>query len=134
MGDLKPGWRRVKLGDVAENINDYFDRDGGDEARYVAGEHIDEGTLTVRRWGLTTDSMFPPTYNRKFRAGDVLYHSRNLNKLVCPDFDGVTGEKLFILRVNEDGRHEKLPSVVDTRKKTVSAQLDHFSKYAMASN
>ena len=42
--------------------------------------------------------------------------------------------KLFILRVNEDGRHEKLPSVVDTRKKTVSAQLDHFSKYAMASN
>ena len=42
--------------------------------------------------------------------------------------------KLFILRYNENGQHEKLPSVVDTRKKTVSAKLDHFSKYAMASN
>lgn len=42
--------------------------------------------------------------------------------------------KLFILRYNENGQHEKLPSVVNTRAKTVSAQLDHFSKYAMASN
>lgn len=42
--------------------------------------------------------------------------------------------KLFILRMNENGEHEKLPSVVDTRKRTVSAALDHFSKYAMASN
>ena len=42
--------------------------------------------------------------------------------------------KLFILRVNENGQHEKLPSVVDSRKRTVSARLDHFSKYAMASN
>jgi hypothetical protein len=42
--------------------------------------------------------------------------------------------KLFILRINENGQHEKLPSVVDSRKKTVSAELDHFSKYAMASN
>lgn len=42
--------------------------------------------------------------------------------------------KLFILRVNENGQHEKLPSKVDTKKKTVSAELDHFSKYAMASN
>lgn len=42
--------------------------------------------------------------------------------------------KLFILRVNENGQHEKLRSVVDTQKRTVSAELDHFSKYAMASN
>ena len=42
--------------------------------------------------------------------------------------------KLFILRLNENGQHEKLPSVVDTQKRTVSAELDHFSKYAMASN
>jgi hypothetical protein len=42
--------------------------------------------------------------------------------------------KLFILRVMPDGRHERLPSVVDRENKTVSAELDHFSKYAMACN
>jgi hypothetical protein len=42
--------------------------------------------------------------------------------------------KLFILRVMPDGRHERLPSVVDLQKKTVSAELDHFSRYAMACN
>lgn len=42
--------------------------------------------------------------------------------------------KLYILRYNENGQHEKLPSVVDPVKKTVSAQLDHFSKYCMATN
>jgi hypothetical protein len=42
--------------------------------------------------------------------------------------------KVFILRVMPDGRHERLPSVVDLEKQTVSAQLDHFSKYAMACN
>ena len=96
---LKLGWTRVKLSDVVENINDYFDRDSGEVARFVAGQHIDEGQLKVRRWGLTSDDDFPPTYNRRFQAGDVLYHSRNLTKLCCPDFAGVTGEKLFILRV-----------------------------------
>ena len=42
--------------------------------------------------------------------------------------------RLFILRVMPDGRHERLPSVVDRENKTVSAELDHFSKYAMACN
>jgi type I restriction enzyme S subunit len=99
MGELKSGWRQVKLGDVVNNINDYYDRNSTKVERYIAGEHIDEGSLSVRRWGETTDDLFPPTFNRKFRAGDVLFHSRNLRKLACPDFGGVTGEKLFVLRV-----------------------------------
>ena len=79
MAELKPGWTRVKLSDVVENINDYFDRDSGEVAKFVAGQHIDECQLKVRRWGMTSDGDFPPTYNRRFRAGDVLYHSRNLS-------------------------------------------------------
>src|SRR5690606_32739813 len=104
VGELKSGWKRVTLSDVVENINDYFNRGSGEVAKFVAGQHIDEGDLSVRRWGLTTDDDFPPTYNRRFQAGDVLYHSRNLTKLCCPDFGGVTGEKLFILRVNRPDR------------------------------
>lgn len=98
---LKPDWRSVRLGDVVENINDFFDRNAGTPVRYVAGEHIDEGNLEVRRCGQTSDDLVPPTFNRLFKAGDVLFHSRNIKKLARPDFDGLTGEKLFVLRTKD---------------------------------
>lgn len=42
--------------------------------------------------------------------------------------------RLKIMRVNPDGRHEILPSIVDTESKTVTADLDHFSRYCMIAN
>lgn len=42
--------------------------------------------------------------------------------------------RLKIMRVNPDGNHEILPSVVDPVSKTVTAELDHFSRYCMVSN
>lgn len=100
---VRRGWRRVRLGDVVDNINDFRDRDNSEAMRYVAGEHIDEGDLNVRRYGLTSDEAVPPTFNRLFKSGDVLFHSRNIKKLGQPDFDGLTGEKLFVLRTkNQD--------------------------------
>src|SRR5688500_12657141 len=72
------GWRSVRLGDVVENVNDFFGRNSGEVVRYVAGEHIDEGDLRVRRHGMTSDELVPPTFNRLFQAGDVLFHSRNI--------------------------------------------------------
>ena len=42
--------------------------------------------------------------------------------------------RLKIMRVNPDGKHEILPSVVDTVNKTVTAELDHFSRYCMIAN
>jgi hypothetical protein len=38
---------------------------------------------------------------------------------------------LKIMRLLPNGGYEIIPSVVDTQKKTVSAQLDHFSRYCM---
>jgi type I restriction enzyme S subunit len=98
MVKLKLGWKLVKLGDVVDVVTDYWDRDPTRPERFVAGEHIDEGDLRVRRWGMTNDELVPPTFNRRFKSRDVLFHSRNLRKIVVPDFDGITGEKLFVLR------------------------------------
>lgn len=98
---LTAGWRIVRLGDVVENVNDFFGHNSGETIRYVAGEHIDEGNLLVRRYGMTSDDLVPPTFNRLFKAGDVLFHSRNIRKLAQPDFDGLTGEKLFVLRTKD---------------------------------
>ncbi|MEE4382791.1 MAG: restriction endonuclease subunit S [Pseudomonadales bacterium] len=103
LSKTRDGWTTVSLGDVAQNINDYFDRENDKPTRFIAGEHIEEGQLNVRRWGVTDDGFFPPTFKRKFKAGDVLFHSRNIKKTVVPHFDGVTGEKLFVLRSKDNG-------------------------------
>ena len=87
-------WKRVAFGEVIDVVTEYWDRRADMPERFVAGEHIDEGDLKVRRWGMTNDELVPPTFNRRFRAGDVLLHSRNLRKLATPDFAGITGEKL----------------------------------------
>lgn len=42
--------------------------------------------------------------------------------------------RLRIMRVKADGNHEILPSTVDTQDKTVTAELDHFSRYCMVAN
>ena len=42
--------------------------------------------------------------------------------------------RLKIMRWKSDGRHEILPSRVDTDTKRVTAQLDHFSRYCMVAN
>ena len=43
-------------------------------------------------------------------------------------------DELVIVRLLDDGRYEILPTTVDKQRKVIRAQLDHFSKYAMASN
>lgn len=42
--------------------------------------------------------------------------------------------RLKILRINPDGRHEVMPSTVDPVTKTVTAELDHFSRYCMVAD
>jgi hypothetical protein len=43
-------------------------------------------------------------------------------------------DDLTIVRLLDNGQWEVVPSTVDKRRKVVIAELDHFSKYAMASN
>ena len=42
--------------------------------------------------------------------------------------------RLKIVRLKADGQHEIMPSTVNPWKKTVSAQLDHFSRYALVTD
>lgn len=94
----RSAWRKVKLGDVALNVNDYFDSSRDGELPYVAGPHIDSTSALVSEWGMTSDDDFPPTFKRLFHPGDVLLHSRGVEKIAVVQRRGVTGEKLFVLR------------------------------------
>ena len=48
---LKPGWRKVKFGDVARQVKDKVDPETSGLERYVAGDHMDTDDLRIRRWG-----------------------------------------------------------------------------------
>lgn len=43
-------------------------------------------------------------------------------------------QRLKVMRLNNNGRHEILPTTVSANGLTVSAKLDHFSRYAMVSD
>ncbi|GAA5449257.1 hypothetical protein Ddep01_03039 [Deinococcus depolymerans] len=97
----RQGWTSHVFGNLVKNINDYFDsvRDG--ILPYVAGPHISLGKIMISAYGSTADDDFPPTFKRRFHPGDVLLHSRGIEKLAVVDRIGVTGEKLFVLRTRD---------------------------------
>lgn len=98
----KSHWKRTTFGHVVRNVNDYFDADRDGVLPYVAGPNINPGEPSVATYGTTDDDKFPPTFKRMFRSGDVLLHSRGIDKLAAADRSGVTGEKLFVLRSQDE--------------------------------
>lgn len=95
---LKPGWRRVKFDELAENVNDRVDdpRTSGVD-RYVGLEHLDSGTLKIRRWGTPTDVE---ATKLRFRSGDIIFGRRRAyqRKVAVADFDGICSAHALVLR------------------------------------
>lgn len=100
----RASWTRVRLGDVVANVNEYFSHERDGVLPYVAGPHIIGAQATVTTYGSTDEETFPPTFKRKFKPGDLLLHSRGIEKLAAVDREGVTGEKLFVLRSLDQNR------------------------------
>lgn len=100
----RSNWQRVTFGDLVVNVNNYYRPEVDGVLPYVAGPHINPGEVTVATYGSTDDDQFPPTFKRKFAQGDVLLHSRGIEKLAAVDRVGVTGEKLFVLRTKDESK------------------------------
>lgn len=88
----------VKLGEVVKKAQGAYDPHIDPEMKYIGADHIEEGGQPIERWGMTSDSNFPPTFRHTFVEGDVLIHSRNPRKVAVAPHAAVTGEKLFVLR------------------------------------
>ena len=98
MGELKPGWRRVKFGQLAECVNDRVDdpsQAGVD--RYVGLEHLDPESLTIRRWGMPDQVE---STKLRFRPGDIIFGKRRAyqRKLAVADFEGICSAHAMVLR------------------------------------
>jgi restriction endonuclease S subunit len=102
MTDMKPGWQRVKFGELANCINDRVDdpSTAGVE-RYVGLEHLDPESLTIRRWGSPDDVE---STKLRFKPGDIIFGKRRAyqRKLAVADFEGICSAHAMVLRAKPD--------------------------------
>ena len=86
---MKPGWRRVKFGDVVKNAN-LVERDpaGAGIERIVGLEHLDPENLHIRRWNTSENGT---SFTRKFVPGQTLFGKRRAyqRKVAYAEFEGI---------------------------------------------
>lgn len=118
MAEMKPGWQRVKFGDVVRQVKDKVDPHTSGLDRYVAGEHMDTDDLNIRRWGNIGEGYLGPAFHMHFKPGHVLYGSRRtyLRKVAVADFEGICANTTFVLESADSSKllPELLPFVMQT--------------------
>ena len=117
----------VKFSDVVQRANTKEDKDNTDKIYYVGGEHIDSNNVLITERGIIKGSTIGPMFYFGFKAGQVLFVSRNphLRKAGMVTFDGICSEKTFVLETkNEDVLLQRfLPFIM---------QSNHFWNYMEA--
>jgi type I restriction enzyme, S subunit len=97
----KDGWKTFRLGDIAENISVRVDDPATSELdRFVGLEHLDSGSVYVKRWGSTMNY----SSGKSFQSGDVLLCRRRpyLRKCSEANFGGVCSGDAYVLREKHD--------------------------------
>lgn len=98
---LKPGWKIVKFGDIAQNIAIRIDPAEAETDIYVGLEHLDPETLHLRRWGHPSDVTGQKLV---FKKGDVIFGRRRAyqRKLAIAEFDGICSAHAMVLRAKPE--------------------------------
>ena len=94
---LKPGWKMVKFGDIAQNVAVRVDPAGAKTDVYVGLEHLDPSTLHLRQWGHPSDVTGQKLV---FNKGDVIFGRRRAyqRKLAVAEFDGICSAHAMVVR------------------------------------
>jgi len=118
---------KVIFGDVVRRANTKEDRHNTDKIYYVGGEHIESNEVLIENRGLIEGSTIGPMFYFGFKAGDILFVSRNphLRKAGMVTFDGICSEKTFVLETKDE-------SVLMQRYLAFVMQSDHFWSYMEA--
>lgn len=97
----KDGWARVTFGEMAHHVAERVEPTPDDAETYIGLEHLDSGSLTVRRWG--ADIALIGTKLR-MRKGDLLFARRNayLRRVALAPHDGLFSAHGMVLRARAD--------------------------------
>ncbi len=95
------GWRRLPFGAFAESVNERVEpADAADEV-YVGLEHLDSGSLHIRRWGKGSDVIGTKL---RFRKGDLIFGRRRAyqRKLTVAEMDGICSAHAMVVRAKPE--------------------------------
>lgn len=94
---LKPGWKTVQFGDIAQSVADRVDPSEATTDVYVGLEHLDPSTIHLRQWGHPSDVT---GQKLAFKKGDVIFGRRRAyqRKLAVAEFDGICSAHAMVVR------------------------------------
>jgi type I restriction enzyme S subunit len=97
---LPPDWRMVTFGEMAFHIADRVDdpKSAGVEI-YVGLEHIDPGSLRIKRWGTPDDVG---ATKLRVKPGQIIFGKRRAyqRKVAVSHFDGICSAHAMVLEAN----------------------------------
>ncbi|MCU7931380.1 MAG: restriction endonuclease subunit S [Candidatus Thiodiazotropha sp. (ex Codakia rugifera)] len=128
----------VKFGDICREVKlttkDPL-ADGYD--KYIGLEHLDSGSLKIKRWGSVEEDS--PSFTRVFKKGQILFGKRRpyLKKASIAEFDGICSSDIIVMEPKGDLMlPELLPFVVQSdgfwewAVKTSSGSLSPRTKFS----
>lgn len=108
----------VKFGDICREVKlsskDPL-ADGYD--KYIGLEHLDSGSLKIKRWGSIVEDN--PSFTRIFKKGHILFGKRRpyLKKAAIAEFDGICSGDIIVMEPKGDLMlPELLPFIVQSEK------------------
>lgn len=124
---LKPGWTKVKFGEVVRLCKDRSsDPEADGIERYVGLEHLEPEDLRIRSWGLVSDGT---TFTSRFKPGQVLFGKRRAyqRKVAVADFEGVCSGDIYIFESAD-------PKLLSPDLLPFICQTDRFFEYAVGTS
>jgi type I restriction enzyme, S subunit len=127
MAELKPGWKRVKFGEVVRlNKETCKDPQAAGINRVIGLEHLEPGDLRVHSWADVADGT---TFTNRVRPGQVLFGKRRAyqRKVAVADFDAICSGDIYVFETADPTQlmQELLPYI---------CQTDSFFEYAVGTS
>lgn len=101
LAKVPSGWKKVKFGDIAENVTDRIDNpeDSGLED-YIGLKHLEPDEIRIRRYGSPEEVKATKFLCKK---GDIIFGKRRayLRKLAVTSRDAVVSAHSMVLRAKE---------------------------------
>ncbi|MFA0000450.1 restriction endonuclease subunit S [Vibrio lentus] len=119
--------KTIKLGDISKEVKlTTKDPIADGYERYIGLEHLDSGSLKIKRWGMIAEDN--PSFTRVFKRGHILLGKRRpyLKKAAIAEFDGICSSDIIVMEGQSD--------VLTNRVIPFVIQSEHFWSHAVATS
>ena len=103
----------VKFGDICREVKlTTKDPIADGYERYIGLEHLDSGSLKIKRWGIIAEDN--PSFTRVFKKGHILFGKRRpyLKKAAIAEFDGICSGDIIVIEPQENYEHPEFLEVL----------------------